>query len=295
MRRLVFIAITVVLLAGCVHHTPFKDEYYFQALGEDGSVVATADLDKVRESSFSSLLPASGALDYALKRSERLSLSLSPKRTDIYPLSLDEYTKSGALEGNLSKTIINSALGFSKEFDKVKEDKLKYYSNGTLSMALPKNGILLFSDGSYKELYDKTILEREKLIPDDIASFMADAMFALFINSPETLLDIGFELPQSVIQEIDISYLGFSESDASLLLSGTLIMKSTSSARALTTLLKNQLIQDAKRSGEKVDIKQLSTYFNYKETTVTIESFALKGDMANKAKDTLTNALEGLV
>lgn len=296
MKRLSLIALALVLiLTGCVHHTPFKDEYYFQSLGKSGEMVVTADLDKVRESSYASLLPNSGALDYALDRSERLTLSLVPKRNDIYPLPFEYYEKAGALEGNLSKLAINTALNISKDFKKEKNDNIKYYTNDNISLAVAKNGILLFSEGSYKDFYDRTIENRVKLIDDEVASFMADSMFALFLNSPETLIDLGFELPQSVVTEIDTSYLGFSEVDGLLVLSGTLNMKSKSSARALSTLLRNQLLQDAKRSGEKVDLKALSAYFNYNEDVVTIAGYPLKGDMANRANDTLNKALEGLV
>lgn len=296
MKRAALTALSIaIILTGCVHHTPFKDEYYFQSLGKSGEMVVTADLDKVRESTYASLLPDRGPLDYALDRSNRLSLSLIPKRTDIYPLPFEYYEKAGALEGNLGKFPVNTALSLSKDFHKEKDGDVKYYTNDNISLAVAKNGILLFSDGSYKEFYDRTIENRAKLIDDDIAAFMADSLFALFLNSPETLIDLGFELPQSVVTEINTSYLGFSEIDGALVLSGALNMKSKSSARALSTLLRNQLLQDAKRSGEKVDLKALSAYFNYNEDVVTIAGYPLKGDMANRANDTLNKALEGFV
>ncbi len=295
MRFSAFIALALIVLTGCVHHTPYTEEYYFQSLGEPSEIVVTADLDKMKEGRFAALLPSDGAVGYVMDRSERLSLSMNPKVLDRYPLSFDDYVISGGVEGNLGKFPINTALSFSKDFDKVKEDGLKYYTNGSVSISVPENGILLFTDGSFTELYDRTIANRVKLIDDETASIMASSVFAVFLDSPETLLDLGFELPDTVIKQIVTSYLTFAEDDGSLILSGRMVMDGKSSARALTTLLRNQLIQDAKRSGAKIDIKVLSSYFNYAEEIITIADFPLPEDMASRAEAMIKNALEGLI
>ena len=295
MRFSAFIALALILLTGCVHHTPYSDEYYFQALGEPSEIVITADLDKLKEGRFSELIPSSGAVGYVMDRSERLSLSLNPKALDRYPLAIEDYIISGGVEGNLGKFTINTALSFSKDFEKAREDGLKYYTNGSVSLSVPENGILLFTDGSFSALYDRTIENRVKLIDDETASLMAASVFAVFLDSPETLLDLGFELPDTVIKQIVTSYLTFGEVEGSLILSGRMMMDGKSSARALTTLLRNQLIQDAKRSGAKIDIKVLSSYFNYAEDVITISDFPLPDDMASRAEAMIKNALEGLI
>ena len=39
----------ILTLTGCVHHTPFEEEYFFQAMGKDGEIVITADTTKLKE------------------------------------------------------------------------------------------------------------------------------------------------------------------------------------------------------------------------------------------------------
>ena len=58
MRFSAFIALALIVLTGCVHHTPYTEEYYFQSLGEPSEIVVTADLDKMKEGRFAALLPS---------------------------------------------------------------------------------------------------------------------------------------------------------------------------------------------------------------------------------------------
>lgn len=294
MRRYVFpILVSIILLSSCVHKTPFGEEYYFQAMGESSEIVVTADVEKLRDTSLD-VIPDSGIGKTLFDRADRVSIAMDPKTLDKYPLEISDYSLYGGFEGNYGSFVINTALSWSKEFHKEKTDGVKYYTNGSISAAVPKSGILLFSFDSYKDAYDKTILNRAKLIEDEIANQMAASTASLFVRTPQTLLDLGFELPDSALKQIFTSYFMLDEVDGEIVMNGKLLMYDKSGARTMNTILRNQLLQSIKRSGEKVDLKAISNYFIYEENVVSINSFVLSGDMKDKALSLIDSALKGL-
>lgn len=294
MRRYVFpILVSIILLSSCVHKTPFGEEYYFQAMGESSEIVVTADVEKLRDTSLD-VIPDSGIGKTLFDRADRVSIAMDPKTLDKYPLEISDYSLYGGFEGNYGSFVVNTALSWSKEFHKEKTDGVKYYTNGSISAAVPKSGILLFSFDSYKDAYDKTILNRAKLIEDEIANQMAASTASLFVRTPQTLLDLGFELPDSALKQIFTSYFMLDEVDGEIVMNGKLLMYDKSGARTMNTILRNQLLQSIKRSGEKVDLKAISNYFIYEENVVSINSFVLSGDMKDKALSLIDSALKGL-
>lgn len=294
MRRYVFpILVSIILLSSCVHKTPFGEEYYFQAMGESSEIVVTADVEKLRDTSLD-VIPDSGIGKTLFDRADRVSIAMDPKTLDKYPLEISDYSLYGGFEGNYGSFVVNTALSWSKEFHKEKTDGVKYYTNGSISAAVPKSGILLFSFDSYKDAYDKTILNRAKLIEDEIAKEMAASTASLFVRTPQTLLDLGFELPDSALKQIFTSYFMLDEVDGEIVMNGKLLMYDKSGARTMNTILRNQLLQSIKRSGEKVDLKAISNYFIYEENVVSINSFVLSGDMKDKALSLIDSALKGL-
>lgn len=294
MRRYVFpILVSIILLSSCVHKTPFGEEYYFQAMGESSEIVVTADVEKLRDTSLD-VIPDSGIGKTLFDRADRVSIAMDPKTLDKYPLEISDYSLYGGFEGNYGSFVVNTALSWSKEFHKEKTDGVKYYTNGSISAAVPKSGILLFSFDSYKDAYDKTILNRAKLIEDEIANQMAASTASLFVRTPQTLLDLGFELPDSALKQIFTSYFMLDEVDGEIVMNGKFLMYDKSGARTMNTILRNQLLQSIKRSGEKVDLKAISNYFIYEENVVSINSFVLSGDMKDKALSLIDSALKGL-
>jgi len=216
MKKSIFpiLLVAIMVLSSCVHHTPFKEEYYFQAMGESSELVLTADVDKLRNSSLD-VLPDTGIGKTLFDRAERVSIGLMPKTVEKYPLDISDYDVYGGFEGNYGSFTVNTALSWSKEFEKQKTDGIKYYTNGTISAAVPKSGLLLFSTSSYKDAYEKTFSARTKLIEDEIAAQMANSTTAFFVRTPETLLDLGFELPDTAIKQIFTSYFMIDEVDKS--------------------------------------------------------------------------------
>ncbi|MBQ0070490.1 MAG: hypothetical protein KBS81_01315, partial [Spirochaetales bacterium] len=158
---------SVLLFVSCLHtRSPFQEEYYFQALGEEGEFVVTADLEKMRKGELGTLLPEENKI---IDRTERVSLSLLPEDETVYPAGMEDFVLSGALEGDFPKSLSNLALSVSKDFEKVKGSFPKRYSGSGLMVGVPKSGIVIFTNGDYSEFLSRSILEREKKIPDDIA------------------------------------------------------------------------------------------------------------------------------
>lgn len=283
-KGLLFSLLILFLLSSCVHHSPFVDEYFYQALGNDGEVVITADVGRMREDE-SGVLSEEEKENRIIKKAERISLSL-----------LDG-TLSGAVEGDISKFTTNTALAFSSSYEKEedKENSLRWYNGGGMNIYSPQNGILLFTDGSYSDYYERTIENRVKKIDDETAGRMGDSLFSFYAFRPESLEYIGFDLPETVRKEITYTCLLFDSAGGSLLLSGFIKTTSSSAARALSTLMRNQIIQEKRRSGESVDYKALSKCFTLNDCSLDIEGYTLSGKFEENAVNMIRDKFGGII
>ena len=196
-RVLLLPLILLVLLTGCVHNSPFtgSGEYFFQAMGKDGEIVVTADTERLKES-MPAVLETGTVLDELFDRSTRLSISFykdSYSESDPYPADLSSFDFHGG----------------SKEFHKEKQEGVKYYTNdeGTLNLAVPKSGLLLFASDDYIETYAELFSNRVLNIPSDTAENMAESLMGMYVKSPQTMINLGFELPYSVIAKMSDAVL----------------------------------------------------------------------------------------
>ena len=78
MKKVLLSVLTLVLLTGCVHHTPFTTEYFYQALGESGEIVMTADTERIKEGELDGVVDDSLKDNTVVKKSSRISASLMP-------------------------------------------------------------------------------------------------------------------------------------------------------------------------------------------------------------------------
>ena len=274
-RILLYCVIVLLILTSCTHTHEFKDGYYFQAMGEDSEIVVTVDTQKAREVRPTLLGVNDSLLSSILDKSSRISVSLSKdeyKEDDPYPDDIASMNISGAIEGDYSKFIINTGLGFSKDFSKVKEDGVKYYTNSENSIELgsPTSGVILFSNDSYKELYDTTIKNRVIKISDEKAALIGESVMGLYVRSPQTMIALGFEIPLSVIVQMSDAVIYVVEKDSVFYLYADLTMKSSSLAKTLNTLLRNQVVAEIKRQGEKPDFKVLGQQYYTQDDKVLI-------------------------
>lgn len=274
-RILLYCVIVLLILTSCTHTHEFKDGYYFQAMGEDSEIIVTVDTQKAREVRPTLLGVNDSLLSSILDKSSRISVSLSKdeyKEDDPYPADIASMNISGAIEGDYSKFIINTGLGFSKDFSKVKEDGVKYYTNSenTIELGSPTSGVILFSNDSYKELYDTTIKNRVIKISDEKAALIGESVMGLYVRSPQTMIALGFEIPLSVIVQMSDAVIYVVEKDSVFYLYADITMKSSSLAKTLNTLLRNQVVAEIKRQGEKPDFKVLGQQYYTQDDKVLI-------------------------
>ena len=298
MKKIAFVLLVIIVMlvgTSCVHHYPYEPEYWFQALGEDGEYVLTADVTRLQNGEGKEIVDPSILSNPVASKASRISLSLIAEDPDedTYPLPLSSFMVSGAIEGKYSPFIINNSLKFSGSV-KVKENGITRYKSGAMSIYAPMKNLILFSEGDYDYLYERTIENRWKYIDDETASAMASSLFSLYVFSPETLVDIGFEIPQTVLSEMTRTCILFDEKDGVLVMSGRIETTGDGTARALSTLFKNQIVQEKRRNGEKLDTKALSGMFTTKERIVIIDGYPLSGEMKEKAKSLMTEGIGGL-
>ena len=298
MKKIAFVLLVIIVMlvgTSCVHHYPYEPEYWFQALGEDGEYVLTADVTRLQNGEGKEIVDPSILSNPVASKASRISLSLIAEDPDedTYPLPLSSFVVSGAIEGKYSPFIINNSLKFSGSV-KVKENGITRYKSGAMSIYAPMKNLILFSEGDYDYLYERTIENRWKYIDDETASAMASSLFSVYVFSPETLVDIGFEIPQTVLSEMTRTCILFDEKDGVLVMSGRIETTGDGTARALSTLFKNQIVQEKRRNGEKLDTKALSGMFTTKERIVIIDGYPLSGEMKEKAKSLMTEGIGGL-
>ena len=298
MKKIAFVLLVIIVMlvgTSCVHHYPYEPEYWFQALGEDGEYVLTADVTRLQNGEGKEIVDPSILSNPVASKASRISLSLIAEDPDedTYPLPLSSFVVSGAIEGKYSPFIINNSLKFSGSV-KVKENGITRYKSGAMSIYAPMKNLILFSEGDYDYLYERTIEEREKLIDDETASAMASSLFSVYVFSPETLVDIGFEIPQTVLSEMTRTCLLFDEKGGVMVMSGRIQTTGDGTARALSTLFKNQIVQEKRRNGEKLDTKALAGMFTTNESVVYIDGYPLSSTMKEKAKSLMSEGIGGL-
>ena len=289
------VVVFVLVGTSCVHHYPYEPDYWFQAIGDDGEYVLTADVERLRNGEGEELIDPSILSNPVAAKASRISLSLIAKKgtEDLYPLPLSSFITSGAIEGKYSPLIINNSLKFSGSM-KVKENGVVRYTSGSMSVYAPMKNLILFTDGDYSSFYQRTIEERDKLIDDETARAMASSLFSVYVFSPDTLVDIGFEIPQVVLSEMTRTCILFNEIDGVMVMSGRIETTGDGTARALTTLFKNQIIQETRRNGEKLDTKALAGMFATNDNIVLIADYPLSSSMKEKAKGIMTQGIGGL-
>lgn len=294
MKRILLPALLVLLLlTGCVHRTPFTSEYFYQALGEPGEIVVTADMEKIKSGELGDLVDESVRTNSMVKKTTRVSVSLDTEEID----GAEYYVTSGAVEGDISRFWTNSALFFSPQYEKEKDGNTEWYTQkeGDLSLYVPQNGVLLFSDGDYSSFFSRSYSEREMLIDDSTAELMASSAFSLYVFEPESLSQIGFVLPDAVTAEILQTCLLFNGNDGEIKLSGFINTTTQGTARALNTLFRNQIIQEKRRNGEKLDVSSLSGIFVTSGSSVVITDYTLSGEMKENARNLISERLGGLI
>lgn len=153
MKKILFPALLfVILLTGCVHKTPFTTEYFYQALGVEGEIVMTADMERIKSGELDEIIDESVKTNSMVKKATRISASLLKEENEEGAY----YVTSGAVEGDISRFWINTGLSLSSAFSKEKEEDAVWYSDaeGSLSLYVPQNGVLLLQTETIRRSTD---------------------------------------------------------------------------------------------------------------------------------------------
>lgn len=262
MKKLLFLLASALLLASCAVQSPFQGgEQYFQALGEEGDIVITARVEKVMGTEFSSLLKAvDGSI---LERAERISSALTVQEDGSWAMK-------GGAEGDYPRSLVTSALDWSLSYSSLGDYAYRAKS-GKLEVALPRNGLLLFSQGDIFSHMADTWSERTLRIDDSTAKAMAEADAAVYSLRPRRIPELFLEIPDSVAARMEAVLLLLDTQEGSAYISGWIKMDSTASARTLLTLFRNELIKAVRERGERLDTKLLSTYFQADGDTLRLD------------------------
>ena len=299
MRRTVrFISLTLLLLfllSSCVTRSPIGDEQYFQGLGLDGEFVITInaqllDVDQYIQSDDT-------AVNYITERMTRLSIALYDSKGTAGPVTEDfsEFDYYGAVEGDFSKTLVNSALSVSSAFtsSKDKGTKLRFFidTQSGLEAAVPANGIILFSTTDVVENYSQTYTEgRTAHISDEDAAKLAASQVGVYVSNPRTMIDLGFDINEVALANID-SILMVMDDDT---ISAEFRLKSDDLADSFSILIKAGYIGNLRREGKKVNVSELKEMFTQELSTVNVNGMKLSEEQKDSILQVVTSILEAL-
>lgn len=233
------LVLLVITFAGCRHTSPFIEQPYFEALGGEGEVVFTIDVKKAKAVDSIKLFEQESLLGFAplLKRSDRLSISIEGNE---YTQTSSKSFFSGALEGDFSKFIVNSALLFGSDWIKNKDYNVPYWDNKTngLKVYIPENGIILFSQDDMLNHIEKTLTNRVVVVPENAAISMNKGLAGIYIQSPERLDFLQDFLPVSVIINLETLWASLSKEFGDYTLTGELVTTSPQAARTMAIVLR---------------------------------------------------------
>lgn len=299
MRRTVrFISLTLLLLfllSSCVTRSPIGDEQYFQGLGLDGEFVITINAQLLDVDQF--IQSDDTAVNYITERMTRLSIALYDSKGTAGPVTEDfsEFDYYGAVEGDFSKTLVNSALSVSSAFtsSRDKGTKLRFFidTQSGLEAAVPANGIIMFSTTDVVENYTQTYTEgRAAHISDEDAAKLAASQVGVYVSNPRTMIDLGFDINEVALSNID-SILMVMDDDT---ISAEFRLKSDDLADSFSILIKAGYIGNLRREGKKVNVSELKEMFTQELSTVNVNGMKLSEEQKDSILQVVTSILEAL-
>ena len=287
---LVLCVCVLVFMPSCAHKSPLKDKMFIQSYGMDGQFVITVDASKVNLGEY--VDTTSSDISYITERMSRLSIVLFDKTGQYsdYPADLSGYDFDGAIEGNYSKLLLTTALKVSGLLTQEKgESGLKFFvdESSGLQAAVPANGIILFSSDSVEESYEATFKSDDKLISDEQAQKLASCEIGIYVSNPKTMVDLGFDIPQSSLENIEYILLMLNGDTFSI----DFKLKNETLAKSFSIIIKGSYVGDLRRAGEAIDFEQLKQQFVQEFDMVSVNELELKQEQ----KEAIKTVISGLI
>ena len=292
-RSVLLAIVCVLLLVSCVTKNPIGDQEYFQGLGLDGEFVITINADLIDVSEY--IESEDAAVTYITERMSRLSLALRDRRTDVPPVTTEftEFDFYGAIEGDFSKKLVNGALSLSSLFSSLKDSKtkLKFYvdNESGLEVAVPANGIILFSNTDVAENYNQTYTEgRTTYISDEDALKLSASQIGIYVANPRTMIDLGFELSEQSLENMDSILLVMDDDKITV----DFRIKSEELASSFSVLIKASYVGNLRREGVKVNVSELKEMFTQELATVSVNGMPLTEDQKASINEVVHSLLD---
>lgn len=290
----VLLVCVMIFMSSCATKSPLKDRMFIQSYGMDGQFVITVDTSKLDLGEYVDTTDSSTS--YIANRMSRLSIVLFDKTEQYseYPADLSTYDFDGAIEGNYSKTLINTALKLSGIFTQQKgESGLKFLTDeeSGLQLAVPKSGIILFSSSDVESTYEKTFKPSDKLISDEQAQKLANCQIGLFVSNPKTLIDLGLDVPKSSLDNIEYILIMIEEDTLSV----DFKLKSETLAKSFSIIIKGSYVGQLRREGTSIDFEQLKQQFIQEFDMVSVKDLGLTEEQKEAIKTVITQLLGGII
>ncbi len=283
-----------MFMSSCATRSPLKDKMFLQAYGMDGQFVITVDASKLDLSEY--VDTADSSVSYITNRMSRLSIVLFDKTEQYleYPADLSTYDYDGAIEGNYSKTLINTALKVSGLFTQQKSNfglKFLVDEESGLEVAIPTNGIILFSSNDVEATYEKTFKTSDKLISDQQAQKLASCEIGIFVSNPKTLINLGLDIPKSSLENIEYILIMLENETLSV----DFKLKSEALAKSFSIIVKGSYVGQLRREGATIDFEQLREQFVQEFDMVSVNNLGLTEEQKETIKSVVTQLLGGII
>ena len=247
----------ILLLTGCVHRTPFQEEPYFSSLGREGEFVITVNLEDsgALTDQILVLLPDDAAVDYLTSITNRLSVSaILPAFQEDGTYNSSEIGFYGALEGNLSMPLLQTVLCVGNEWERVVTDSFSYWENSIngLQIAVPENGIAIFSQYGMDEVYRKTYVQRDIFVPMEIADRINNGFIGLYVEKPRYLFSLlEGVIPYTLLVSIESIWITVDSDNDSYSLYGVIETTQKAATTVISLTLKKKYLEKIRKLEEK--------------------------------------------
>ncbi len=284
----------MMFMSSCATKSPLKDRMFLQSYGMDGQFVITVDASKLNLGEYVDTTDSS--VSYIANRMSRLSIVLFDitEQYSEYPADFSTYDFDGAIEGNYSKSLINTALKISGIFTQQKgESGLKFLTDeeSGLQVVVPSNGIILFSSNDVETTYEKTFKSSDKLISDQQAEKLASCEIGIFVSNPKTLIDLGLDIPKSSLENIEYILIMLEDDTLSV----DFKLKSETLAKSFSIIIKGSYVGQLRREGTTIDIEQLKEQFVQEFDMFSVNNLSLTEEQKEAIKLVVTQLLGGIL
>ncbi|MBC8555130.1 MAG: hypothetical protein H8D23_36420 [Candidatus Brocadiales bacterium] len=252
-----FTIFAALFLAGCVHKTPFQEESYFSSLGREGEFVITVNLEDsgALKDKLLVLLPDDAAVEYITSLTSRLSVSaILPVYQEDGTYSSSELGYYGALEGNISMPLFQTVLCIGNEWKRVVTDSFSYWENTVngLQIAVPENGIALFSQYGMDEVYKNTYVQRDIFVPLEIADRISDGLIGIYVEKPRYLFSLlEGVIPYTLLISIKSVWITVDSDNDSYSLYGVIETTQKAATTVISLTLKKKYLEKIRKLEEK--------------------------------------------